>query len=310
MLTLPPLPAAAKVQDPPAQVTLPPREAEPTGSKSPTNRESEHPEDTLDEPSLEEPRRARLATPHTLQTASTSVLGKRSRDDQDEPNSKRLKEGAGMNVADLIASQSGYVLSGSSNLGKRKREDDTTASSSKQQKPLPPKCSCCLESDKSKEQYHTADCKHTYCNTCLQKQFRLSMHDETLFPPRCCKTPYKIEQVRNLLGNELTAEFLGKYEELNDTDKIYCHVSTCSTYIATSYKDESAKVGVCPRPECAHKICLTCKGPHHLGKCPDDEGVKLVLGVAKEEGWQRCEPCGRILAHVSPRTATFISFIH
>ena len=131
MPTPPPLPPAAAVQDPPAQTALPPREAEPTGTKSPASRGSRQPEDTFDAPSLEELRETRLATLQPPQPASISVLGKRSRDDQDEPNAKRLKDGADMNDADLIASKSRPVFGVPSILGKRDREDDVTATGSK-----------------------------------------------------------------------------------------------------------------------------------------------------------------------------------
>jgi hypothetical protein len=37
---------------------------------------------------------------------------------------------------------------------------------------------------------------HEYCRGCLAELFRLSMNDETLFPPRCCSEPIPLEHVR------------------------------------------------------------------------------------------------------------------
>lgn len=112
-------------------------ETEPTARKIPAEQEAQHSAEisTADEPAVNELRKARLAAFEGPQQVSTSVLGKRTRDDQDKSaSSKRPKDGASMNDAGHIASQSRPVFSVPSILGKRGLEDDVTASGSKQQK--------------------------------------------------------------------------------------------------------------------------------------------------------------------------------
>ncbi|QSZ35863.1 hypothetical protein DSL72_006985 [Monilinia vaccinii-corymbosi] len=46
-------------------------------------------------------------------------------------------------------------------------------------------------------------CRHEYCRACLEQLFELSMADESLFPPRCCRDPISILSVRFFLKSDL-----------------------------------------------------------------------------------------------------------
>ncbi|KAF2717308.1 hypothetical protein K431DRAFT_233493 [Polychaeton citri CBS 116435] len=141
------------------------------------------------------------------------------------------------------------------------------------------------------DEISTLPCNHLYCDGCLNSLFAATLKDETLYPPRCCRQPIPFDSVRLFLNGQLAAQFANKKEELDDKDKIYCHVPTCSTYINASHR-------VCDRATCqacGERTCLVCKGSVHLGDCPKDEEVQSVLTLAREQGWQRCNACGRVV---------------
>ncbi|KAI5370735.1 Putative IBR domain, Zinc finger, RING/FYVE/PHD-type, E3 ubiquitin ligase RBR family [Septoria linicola] len=239
------------------------------------------------------------------------ACGKRKRSESFQPISSKRPRGDLLEVtgssdegseeianalADSAMSNPNQEQATSSVLGKRKRDTDDGSGAGPRKigaDAKKPKCSSCLETEKDIECYYTTTCEHIYCDECLQKLFQHSMHDEFLFPPRCCKTPIEAGNVVDLLGEELRQEFLEKYEELQDLSKIYCYVPTCSTYIG---KKERAD-GRAKCPKCDAYTCLVCKEAAHVFECPDDEGAQGVHAVAREKGWGICEPCGRVWEH-------------
>jgi hypothetical protein len=253
-----------------------------------------------DEPAMEELRQMRIAAIEGSQQPTASVLGNRSHDDQDEAHSvKRPGEGPTMNDNDLTASPSTLVFGVASALGKRRSEVDTTAGASKHQKTAAQTLTECRGCTDPVEQAYAGPCGHSYCRSCVNQIFQLAMKDETCYPPRCCRQPFPVDQVKHHLEPTFYQAYLEKREELEDKDRLYCHVATCSTYIGNTRRSQGTQSGLCPRAECAHLTCLTCHGAQHQGKCPDDEDTKVVLEIAKKEGWQRCQPCGRMLELVS-----------
>ena len=141
----------------------------------------------------------------------------------------------------------------------------------------------------------TAPCKHHYCHDCLENLFRSSMIDETLYPPRCCKKPIPINDAREALPRDLSAEFVNRREEFETKDKTYCHRPHCSTFIRPYVIN--GDLARCPR--CHEATCVQCKGKWHFGDCPRDEGVQQLLATAQENHWRQCPECKRVieLAH-------------
>ncbi|CAM1504890.1 Fc.00g024810.m01.CDS01 [Cosmosporella sp. VM-42] len=157
----------------------------------------------------------------------------------------------------------------------------------------PPKASKCIS---CQDEYSLTDvarcpCSHEYCRGCLALLFEASMKDETLFPPRCCTQPIPIDINRIFLPPELVGEFNAKKVELETIDRTYCHDATCSTFVPLQFI--KGNVAHCVR--CSKKTCSICKGASHQGECPQDPAFQEILRVATENGWQRCQPCGRIV---------------
>ncbi|KXH25105.1 IBR finger domain-containing protein [Colletotrichum salicis] len=135
-------------------------------------------------------------------------------------------------------------------------------------------------------------CNHRYCHDCLQTLFELSLTDESLFPPRCCRQPIPVDENRAFLPAKLIGNFRAKELELSTPDRTYCHRPTCSCFIPKEFTQ--GDIGTCPA--CRHQTCLMCKGAGH-GKqdCTQDTLTQELLQVAAANGWQRCFGCRRIV---------------
>ncbi|KAK1640818.1 IBR finger domain-containing protein [Colletotrichum phormii] len=137
-------------------------------------------------------------------------------------------------------------------------------------------------------------CKHNYCRDCLRTLFELSLTDESLFPPRCCKLPIPVDRgnARALLSSKLVGEFRAKEIEFSTPNRTYCHRPTCSRFIPMEFI--RADVGTCP--QCRHQTCTMCKGAEHGNQdCAQDTLTQALLEVAAANGWQRCFSCRRIV---------------
>lgn len=147
-------------------------------------------------------------------------------------------------------------------------------------KPMTGRCVACGD---EKEFFEVArvPCKngHEYCRGCLAELFRLSMTDETLFPPRCCSEPIPLQRVRFFLPSDLAKEFESKYPELNTKNRTYCHDRLCSTFIPAHAIDND--IATCP--QCRRTTCTICKQPSHSGDCPRDAALQQLLDLANAE---------------------------
>ena len=160
--------------------------------------------------------------------------------------------------------------------------------------PPPIECTVCTSARPRAESLQ-APCEHWYCNDCLTDLFRRATTDESLYPPRCCRQHIPFEDVTAHISTEVKELFEGKREELDDRNRIYCHVPACSTYIGAASRDGDK--GTCPACEAA--TCIHCKNEAHSGVCGEDEAVKATLALAAEQNWQRCPSCTNMieLAH-------------
>ena len=134
-------------------------------------------------------------------------------------------------------------------------------------------------------------CEHYYCEDCLRTLFRLSLSDETLFPPRCCRQQIPLSFARLYLDSGFVESFRKKSAEFMSSDRTYCYRPTCSSFIPSQYINGDS--GICP--DCGQLTCIICKGRSHEGDCPQDTGVQQVLELANEQGWQRCYNCRRLV---------------
>ncbi|KUJ24245.1 uncharacterized protein LY89DRAFT_572440 [Mollisia scopiformis] len=130
-------------------------------------------------------------------------------------------------------------------------------------------------------------CNHMYCVQCIEELFSQSLVDESLFPPRCCKQPIPVDNVREILAPDFIQTFQDKKQEIETVDRTYCSDPRCSIFMRP--KNISGDRATCPT--CQQVTCTMCKAPSHDGICPADEGTQQVLELARENGWQRCPVC-------------------
>ncbi|KAL3456040.1 hypothetical protein BJX64DRAFT_281643 [Aspergillus heterothallicus] len=171
------------------------------------------------------------------------------------------------------------------------------------------RCVCCGEGI---EYYNAAPgpCGHEYCRPCLRDLFETAMTDESLFPPRCCRQPFDIKVARIFLNGDIMRRFEKKRVELQTVNRTYCYSPACSVFIDSSnILNDVATCG-----ECGCTTCVTCKGRAHTGDCPSDTGLQQLLATAREEGWQRCQSCRRVVEldhgcnHITCRCGTHFCY--
>ncbi|KAL0776257.1 hypothetical protein CaCOL14_007544 [Colletotrichum acutatum] len=154
-------------------------------------------------------------------------------------------------------------------------------------------CDSCTNTYPSTTAAHLP-CNHSYCRDCLRTLFQLSLTDESLFPPRCCRQPIPVNDnnIRAFLPSRLLGSFRAKELELSTPDRTYCHRPTCSRFIPKEFT--RGDIGTCPA--CRHETCLMCKGAGHGAQdCTQDTQTQALLEVAAANGWQRCFGCRRIV---------------
>lgn len=134
-------------------------------------------------------------------------------------------------------------------------------------------------------------CGHHYCQECLHTLFEMSTSDENLFPPRCCRQKIPLPTARLYLSPKLVQTFEKKSIEFKTSDRTYCSQPTCSTFIASAHI--AGEQATCTA--CTTKTCTICKNESHDGDCPEDTATQQVLDTAREQGWQRCYNCRRVV---------------
>lgn len=130
-------------------------------------------------------------------------------------------------------------------------------------------------------------CSHEYCHDCIERLFSSAMLDETLFPPGCCKQVIPAEQHLQILGQDLVDLYHAKQIEFSTKDRTYCHIEICGAFI------KPVDVGYCS--SCDSHTCVSCKKAAHAGDCPQDDELRRVLEMARQEGWRRCTKCNTMV---------------
>lgn len=152
----------------------------------------------------------------------------------------------------------------------------------------------CVSCSESKDEALVLEtpCEHHYCDECIVGLFHAATTDESLFPPRCCHQPVPVEDALDFLPVDFLETFRAKEEEFSSDDRIYCSVAECSVFIPrTNITD--GNLASCPK--CNAATCAECKAAHHQGDCQGDAGMELVRQMARENGWQTCYSCQRII---------------
>jgi hypothetical protein len=156
------------------------------------------------------------------------------------------------------------------------------------------RCAACLENfDEAARKRWWVDCNHVYCTDCITSLFRPSLAGGP-FPPQCCGqviSCWTHEELKAVLPEDLNSQLAKKKEEFDTSDRTYCSVPTCSTFVGAPHiTGNDAKC-----PACEYVTCVACKAPTHDGECPTDETLEEVLHIAETAGGKRCEKCGSMI---------------
>jgi hypothetical protein len=151
---------------------------------------------------------------------------------------------------------------------------------------------CCCTSDVGRPDAFSAPCGiHHYCDACAQRLFRDCLGGQTRYPAKYCDQPLDYEQMWEFLGHELCKQLQSKQEELEDDQRVYCHVQSCGSYINKNYrKDTAATCGLC-----LAETCTLCSQAAHVGECPTDPEVQQTLIWGEQAGAKRCKKCGYLV---------------
>lgn len=142
-----------------------------------------------------------------------------------------------------------------------------------------------------------APCGHYYDIACVKELFQAAIRDESLFPPRCCRTEILFAYVRpHLTATEVTL-FNDKQTELATPNRVYCANPSCSRFLGPkSTGFFSARSKDCSALGCNTRTCLQCKGKMEVAtslghQCKADEADEQVLALGRTAGWARCPSC-------------------
>lgn len=156
-------------------------------------------------------------------------------------------------------------------------------------------CIACSDAFAQEKTWHVP-CGHDYCHGCIKTLVTASIADESLFPPRCCNQALPLLDPSSagfeFLPAKLRLQLISKKDEFETVDRTYCHIATCSTFLSTK-ADIRSDIGDCPA--CHALTCAICKGAAHDGGCPKDTASQEVLRIARENGWQQCHGCKRLV---------------
>jgi hypothetical protein len=134
-----------------------------------------------------------------------------------------------------------------------------------------------------------------YCIKCLEGMVRAQLEDTGFRLPQYCGRVFEWEEeVQEAINPELAAAFDRKKTEFESTRPAYCADKTCPGSGALMRPEHHSAVDATATcPVCGKAVCTQCKQASHPGReCVADAAEEETLGLALEEGWQRCGRCG------------------
>lgn len=152
---------------------------------------------------------------------------------------------------------------------------------------LLPKLVCVICQDETDDSITRLSCGHFLDASCLRTMFDNAAKDESLYPPKCCQTVIELDSAREYLNAPLIELYQRKAREFDTKDRVYCHISTCSTFLGGA----TAAPEALRCSECRAETCGSCKHAAHHGRTCDARLEDAMLEFAKEQGWQRCPTC-------------------
>lgn len=161
-------------------------------------------------------------------------------------------------------------------------QDKDTTNIAKGRKTSPVQCIICM-ADVPRANAPKLECHHRMCKKCLEREFRMSMIDAQLMPPRCCtKTFISVKHVDTLFDINFKIAWNRKFIEFSTKNRLYCPHSGCGTWIRPHNvrRVDGRRIGRCPK--CKSRACGTCKGKWH--KSPNCTPSSLVAQSSQEDG--------------------------
>jgi hypothetical protein len=152
---------------------------------------------------------------------------------------------------------------------------------------------CCTEASRNRS--HTNSCSHSYCSRCIKRLSKKAVHDDSLWPPQCCKAEMPIEEIECLLPEDLIILVRARQVEMGVPilDRTYC--VDCSAFIPQDRIHE--RTALCH--SCWTSTCSECKEKAHVGDCQNklEQHIKDLETLAEREGWKKCSTCLMIVEH-------------
>ncbi|CZT45768.1 uncharacterized protein RSE6_06111 [Rhynchosporium secalis] len=139
---------------------------------------------------------------------------------------------------------------------------------------------------------------HSYCTECFQRLINTALESETHWPAKCCLNAIPSANILPHLDHATKTKYHQRDAEwsIPTSDRIYCHISTCSVWIPPKNLDSARTFAKCTK--CSKKTCALCRGAHHNGSdCPQDPAVQATTDLAELEGWKRCYSCHAFVEH-------------
>ncbi|CAG7949114.1 unnamed protein product [Penicillium salamii] len=119
-----------------------------------------------------------------------------------------------------------------------------------------------------------------------------SLDNPEQFPVKCCREEIHLEDIVSTMGTRNRKRYISRTEEqaVPADERIYCPRATCGQWIHPNSKGPRPGTRLCT--QCRAKVCCACREfAHGPWPCADDESLKTVLGMAKDNKWQRCTKC-------------------
>ncbi|KAJ8075532.1 hypothetical protein PM082_021162 [Marasmius tenuissimus] len=154
-------------------------------------------------------------------------------------------------------------------------------------------CVICMDRIPYQRAFHAAACGHYYCRVCLVDLVQACTRDESLYPLRCCKQNLSLPGVLPFLDTKTRINFQIKAREfdIQPNNRLYCTNPVCSTFLGSNTGGK--RTVTCTT--CFTTMCTGCKKASHLGECTENEAFRQLQALAREEGWQTCPGCRRII---------------
>ncbi|KAL0573055.1 hypothetical protein V5O48_008914 [Marasmius crinis-equi] len=154
-------------------------------------------------------------------------------------------------------------------------------------------CVICTDRVSSRRAFHAQSCGHYYCRGCLVDLVQACTRDESLYPLRCCRQNLTLSDALPFLDIGVRAAFQTKAREydVEPNNRLYCTNPICSAFLGSS---AGIKRNVACTA-CRTSICTGCKKLPHAGECTENEALLELRNLAREQGWQTCPGCNRII---------------